>query len=348
MKKVYLLLFGVLLIVSCKETKTKDNPKPEVVSIKKGSETQVIVQKILDLPKLQWMFHPEVADRLPIKLVENRIINDILKLQKFDKSVRIATKASFEKEKIRDYLVFEELILKVDTAYFAFNFPIEGVTAKGKLVKISEEWTAQEYTVSENHVAKLQITSNDSIRTLAYKGADLSYLSERHYGDGHYKHVLASYNGFANEIDIDKKHDSIKIPRLSFLQRDPSLPKLKTIAEALDKVNETRNVYLIQGRTLWDLPFEEENRDFRLVPNAQKIELLGASKLMYECVAGLEQHENPPKKAIGQFRQVAENLENIANGKIDENGYALDMVHQRLARGFSNCIKWAKEPNKLK
>ena len=52
---------------------------------------------------------------------------------------------------------------------------------------------------------------------------------------------------------------------------------------------------------------------------------------MYECVAGLEQHENPPKKAIGQFRQVAENLENIANGKIDENGYALDMVHQRLA-----------------
>jgi len=64
---------------------------------------------------------------------------------------------------------------------------------------------------------------------------------------------------------------------------------------------------------------------------------------MFECVAGLEQQEDAPKKAMGQLRQVAKNLENIAHGKIDENSYALDMVHQRLAHGIGTCIKWARE-----
>jgi len=181
------------------------------------------------------------------------------------------------------------------------------------------------------------------IRTIAYKGGDLGYLGEKYYSNRAYRNVLSAYNNFEDNRSVDKKHDTIEIPELANLSKSEKFPKLGTIAEELSEVIEARNLFLNQEEELWELPRGSGDRNFRPVPKAQKLELLGAAKHMYECVAGLELREDPPKKAIGQFKQVADNLSDIAKGKIDENGYALDMVHQRMAHGFANCIRWAKE-----
>ena len=183
----------------------------------------------------------------------------------------------------------------------------------------------------------------DSTLTIAYNGADLGYLDNKHYGNKAYRNVLSAYNNFEDKRSVDKKYDVLKIPQLSDLSNSAAFPKLSLISDELAKIIEAREIYLKQEHILWDLPKDTENRNFRQVPQAQKLELLGAAKRMYESIEGLKQQENIPQKAIGQFRQVAENLENIAQGKIDENGYALDMVEQRLAHGFANCIRWAKE-----
>lgn len=242
MAKVFMIFFGLMVFVSCKEIENKTTLKKEVIAIKKVSDTQIVFQKIIDLPK-------------------------------------------FKKKTI----------------------------------------------------------ATDSILTLAYKGADLGLMGKRYYDNITYRHVLSASNNFEDKRHIDKKHDSIRIPKLSYLSRDATLPKLHTIAEQLEKVIKVKNLFLKQEEALYALPIVIENRRFREVLKTQKLELLGASKILYECVSGIEQHENPPKKAIGQFRQVVKNLENITHGKIDDNGYAIDMVHQRLAHGLSNCIKWAKE-----
>ena len=278
----------------------------------------------------------------------NEYVDEGLKLQKFDSVVRIAKLSSFKKENIQDYLVFDDLSFKKDTVYFNLKYAIEGLQVNGKLVRSEDIWTVYNYVMVENMVSESKPSISEApkeiaVRTIAYKGADLGYLGQRYYGNKAYRHVLSAYNNFVDKRRIDKKNDSIKIPELLNLSKDTDLPKLILISDELGKVLKVRSLYAKQESLLWDLPFNTENRNFRSVPQALKLELLGAAKLMYEAVAGLEKQENPPKKAIGQFKQVAENLENIAQGNIDQNGYAIDMVNQRLAHGLANCIKWAKE-----
>jgi len=181
------------------------------------------------------------------------------------------------------------------------------------------------------------------VRVLAYHGADLGYLGTKHYGNKAYRNVLSAYNDFEDNRSIDMKHDSIIIPTLSDLSKSKMFPKLSAIAIEFDQVILARDQYMKLERTLWGLPKDSDNRNKRIISQATKLEVLGVSRLMSECITGLEQHANPPKKAIGQFRQVAKNLEQIAQGRIDENGYALDMVHQRMAHGLANCIRWGRE-----
>jgi len=344
MRKLTFLVIGLLFTVSCKEQRSTDALKQDKLAVEMPNESEIVLQKLLDLPKLQWVFHPEIAERLPIKILKNEFVPDSLKLLKFDENVRIAALPSFQKENIQDYILIKDLNIKKDTARFDLDYEIEGVSAKGTFIKISSEWVVQDYTISESSIKQEKPTkTKNSIRTLAYKGADLGYLANRYYGNKAYRHVISAYNSFEDKRSLDKNQDSIRIPTLSLLSKDNSLPRLKSITKELEKAIQARISYLKQEKKLWSLSKDPENRNFRNVSQTQKSALLGASKLMYECVSGLEQQKKPPKKAIGQFRQVAKNLEHIANGKIDENGYAIDMVHQRLAHGLANCLRWAKE-----
>ncbi len=139
MKKSILISLGLILLLSCQESK-----KTQLI------EAELVVQKILDLPKLQWIYHPELNKRLPVKVLETELINKNLNLKKFGQSVKIMSKFQLEKEGIKDFLIFNKLKIKTDTTDFELLYKIEGVGSAGRLVKENEEWIVLDYSVWEN------------------------------------------------------------------------------------------------------------------------------------------------------------------------------------------------------
>jgi len=114
------------------------------------ANSEELIQKILDLPKLQWMYQPEVKNRLPIKILATKGINKNQSLSKFEQKVRILTASELKEKDIKDYIVFDTLEIIGDTTNFKLHYAIEGVGCSGKLVREKGEWSVVDYTVWEN------------------------------------------------------------------------------------------------------------------------------------------------------------------------------------------------------
>jgi hypothetical protein len=46
---------------------------------------------------------------------------------------------------------------------------------------------------------------------------------------------------------------------------------------------------------------------------------------------------------IGQLETAMRGMRELAEGSIDDNGYAIDLVQQRYSLGLANGIIWARE-----
>jgi hypothetical protein len=114
------------------------------------NEIQILMQDILDLPKLQWIYHPEVQERLPVKILESGLVTKELQLRKFDKDVLIMTKDELEKNKTLDFVNIEELSFKGDTLTFYLTYKVEGAFAEGKYVRTGDKWKILDYAVGEH------------------------------------------------------------------------------------------------------------------------------------------------------------------------------------------------------
>jgi hypothetical protein len=138
MKRFLLTLFGLIIIVS-------DNNG----QIQKEKEIGTLIQGILDLPKLQWIYHPEASERVPIKVMASGLVTKDLKLTKFDKPVLILTKDELQFKKIQDYIHFKKLEFKGDTVTFHLTYDIEGAFAVGKIFWAGDKWVVRNYRVGE-------------------------------------------------------------------------------------------------------------------------------------------------------------------------------------------------------
>ena len=154
MKKIIGTILTILFLVSCKNLEkpvTENSLIPENKQIQSESkQTESIVQKILDLPKLQWIYHPELEERLPVKVLETELIRKGFELNKFQQEVRIISQSELEKERILDYVIFHKLEIKNNTADFKLSYNIEGASCNGKLLKEKSNWTILNYSVWEN------------------------------------------------------------------------------------------------------------------------------------------------------------------------------------------------------
>lgn len=164
MKKIARILVMILVVLSCKnKPKTiaenqshSETPITQSEFIKsefiksESNQTELIVQKILDLPKLQWIYHPEVKERLPVKVLESELIHKKLNLKKFRQKVRILSMSELEKEEIKDYVIFDKIKIRKDTTDFELHYKIEGAGCRGKLLKENGEWKVIDYSVWEN------------------------------------------------------------------------------------------------------------------------------------------------------------------------------------------------------
>ena len=146
MKKTTLILFGLIFLISCKE---KNAAIESEIKIEEINESELMVQKILNLPDIQWIYHPELPERTPVKILESELIDKKFDLNKFGKEVRIISPDELKKEGIKDYLEFHKLEFKNDTLEFGLSYDIEGAGSAGKFIKENGKWKILEYEVWE-------------------------------------------------------------------------------------------------------------------------------------------------------------------------------------------------------
>ncbi len=149
----------ILLLISFKNSgkiETEKNSESEnkltqTELIKSESnQTELLVQKILDLPKLQWIYHPELKERLPVKVLETATIEKRFNLNKFGQKVRILSKTELESEGIKDFVIIDKIKIEKDTTEFTLSYKIEGAGCNGKFLKQNGEWKIMDYSVWEN------------------------------------------------------------------------------------------------------------------------------------------------------------------------------------------------------
>ncbi|MGM5471151.1 hypothetical protein ACS386_12805 [Flavobacteriaceae bacterium LMO-SS05] len=153
MNKIIGIILTFLLLISCKNSEKRETEnKLTQTELKKteSNQTELIVQKILDLPDLQWIYHPESKERLPVKLLESDLVKKTFNLNKFGQKVRILSLIELEKEGINDYVVIDKLEIKKDTTDFELSYKIEGAGSAGKFVQENGEWKVFDYSVWEN------------------------------------------------------------------------------------------------------------------------------------------------------------------------------------------------------
>jgi hypothetical protein len=158
MKKTIYSLLIIFVLTSCnnlEKTNTENNselenilPQKELTDLE-PKDTELIAQKILDLPRLQWIYHSEINERLPVKVLESELIKKNITLTKFGRKVRILSISEIEKEGINDYVVFDRIEIKEDTTEFEISYRIEGAVCSGKFIKQDKEWRILDYSVYE-------------------------------------------------------------------------------------------------------------------------------------------------------------------------------------------------------
>ncbi|SFW23589.1 hypothetical protein [Cellulophaga fucicola] len=159
MNKIIGILLIILFLISCKnsekkETENNTESKYEIAQEEltkwKINQTESIAQKILDLPKLQWIYHSELKERLPVKVMETEIIEKNFNLNKFGQKVRILSLTELENEGIKDFVIIDKMKINKDTIKFELSYKIEGTGCSGKFLKQNGKWTILDYSVWEN------------------------------------------------------------------------------------------------------------------------------------------------------------------------------------------------------
>jgi hypothetical protein len=145
------LIIALFTACSSEGTKAVKEEKSTItaeVQVKQQT-TEELIQKILDLPKWQWVYHPEVEGRLPVKMLKNDLVSDTLKLTKFNQRVQILPMEELVAQKTKAYIEIKVLKLRLDTVDFYIEFPTEGAFANGQFLTKNKEWVIGEYTVGE-------------------------------------------------------------------------------------------------------------------------------------------------------------------------------------------------------
>ena len=209
-----------------------------------------------------------------------------------------------------------------------------------KEVVVKTDSVKQDTIILKKHTEwKAPPLSKIPSKTIWYKGY-LGDVATKYYGNKAYYLPLAVYNNIEDGYRIKKKIE-LHIPSFSAMVKDANLGLKPTIHKEADLILQARKMYLTHEKELWNL--EKVERDKVIVPAITKQELLKASHLIDKAITSLGKVKNPPKKMIGQLKSISKNLQNIAIGKVDENNYDLDMVHQRLAHAFKNGMIWSRE-----
>jgi hypothetical protein len=85
------------------------------------------------------------------------------------------------------------------------------------------------------------------------------------------------------------------------------------------------------------------------IPPEIRARLIASADAVDAGIAVLSAAKPPdgvPKMAIGQFRQAAQQLRELAIGSIDGYGYDYDLVGQRFGLAFTNALIWTQQKHR--
>ena len=179
-------------------------------------------------------------------------------------------------------------------------------------------------------------------------GEHLSKLAEKEYGEAHYSTIIKTYNKI-NKITSFKKGDSIYIPNLNQLFNSNC-----EVSDIVDSILKARTLFIKHEPTLWKsnqvaITPETSRYNNLDISNLVSSDLIEAYLLVEYSIKSLENiiHDTllPPTKMINQLKQVSDLLKSLSEGKCDENGYDINMVHQRLIHALNNGLFWINRKN---
>ena len=103
----------------------------------------------MDVPDFQEWYHPEVPERLPLKLFIDEFRKKEYALQKFGQHVRIVDSATIRKDQIEDALWLRLRDTTKDTVRFFLYYQIEGAVMRGRVYKRNNSWNIIVDTIGE-------------------------------------------------------------------------------------------------------------------------------------------------------------------------------------------------------
>jgi hypothetical protein len=110
-------------------------------------DNEIIVSMILSHPDLQSYLHPEVAGRLPIKVITTKEMGVNYSMEQHGMPVAFYTNKSEEGNNA--FIQFKSFVVMNDECVFELAYPIEGVVVNGKVKKINNSWAFSEFGVVE-------------------------------------------------------------------------------------------------------------------------------------------------------------------------------------------------------
>ena len=114
----------------------------------KPADKERLFKMILDHPDFQQYLHPELEDRVPLKVKSNSELGTNLSIEKFGKAIEFVNSInSIEITPILEVISFN---IGNNQVSFEILYEIEGVTIKGILESDTTQWSFKEFDVFEN------------------------------------------------------------------------------------------------------------------------------------------------------------------------------------------------------
>ncbi len=140
--KIIVLILTLFTQVGCGNTSRIDSEEIEMSS----KDRELVIKMILDHPDLQQYLHPELLERIPVKVSHSSFSNQDISISKFGESVLISSEKSTANSPNLDFVTFSEV---GNSIKFEIAYDIEGVTVKGLASKTGDSWNFSNFEVYE-------------------------------------------------------------------------------------------------------------------------------------------------------------------------------------------------------
>lgn len=113
-----------------------------------NSEKEILLKMILDHHDLQQYLHPDLPERVPVKIKSNNELGTNLSVEKFGKPIEfINSDVSARTVPMLEVVLFN---IGVNKVLFEIVYDIEGVTIKGELGRNATGWVFKDFEVFES------------------------------------------------------------------------------------------------------------------------------------------------------------------------------------------------------